>query len=102
MNKQKVSWRDTWKIYWYHYMEVNMYTSFFIAIIFTPIWGIAYLVHYPLWQTLKQPQYGVPLVMFMFLFQLFPINVYVLRNKTLNAKFKGFRLKLEKTPEENT
>lgn len=102
MNKQKISWTDTWKIYWYHYMEVNMYTSFLLAIIFIPIWALSYFCHYPLWQTLKQPQYGVPLVILMFLLQLFPINVYVLRNKTLNAEFDGFRIRLEKDSEDKS
>ena len=28
--------------------------------------------------------------------QLFPINIYVLRNKTLNAQFNDFHIKLER------
>jgi len=96
MSKQKVSWQDTWKIYYYHYLKVNLYTSLMLSVIFLPLTLIAYLCHYPLWHILIQPQYGIPLAILMFMIQLFPINIYVLRNKTLNAQFNDFHIKLER------
>ncbi|MAZ39096.1 MAG: hypothetical protein CMF49_03170 [Legionellales bacterium] len=100
--KQKISWKKTCTIYWYHYLQVSIYSCLLLFILLAAGLLASHFFHFSLWAILQKPKYSIPMLSIFIFIQYFPINIYVLKCKTFQKNFDGFMLQLTKNDKESS
>jgi len=100
--KQKITWRETWKIYRYHYAQACIWGTLFLIFLGIPTFFICKHYDINLIDVMKKPIIALPVLAILFFIQMFPINLFVLKYKTFNKNFNGFKLQLKSDEKDST
>lgn len=91
MKNRNVNWLDIWKIYQYHLKMVSLIFFIVCLILAGLVYFASIVFSFPFTLILKPPYSFLTFIILM-LIQIYPVNMYVLRYKTLRKKFKGWHV----------